>query len=90
MRIRVECYSGYRGEETPRRFFLGRRPVVVAEVHDRWYGPDHRYFKVEGDDACLYILRHDERSSAWTLTVFDSRRYDGVSPYWPGSNRMPS
>ena len=80
MRIRVECYSGFRGEETPRRFFLGARQVVVLDVLDRWYGTDYRYFKVEGDDACLYILRHDEGAGAWSLTVFDSRRESGTRP----------
>jgi hypothetical protein len=51
MRIRVECYAGYRGEETPRRFFLGERAVEVREVVDRWLAPDHRYFKVRGSDG---------------------------------------
>jgi len=49
--LRVECYSGHRGEETPRRFYLGNRHIEVAEVIDRWLGPDHRYFKVRGDDG---------------------------------------
>ena len=44
LRVRVECYAGHRGEETPRRFFLGTRRVEVARVLDRWLAPDHRYF----------------------------------------------
>ncbi|MBW1751927.1 MAG: hypothetical protein JRJ46_02225, partial [Deltaproteobacteria bacterium] len=46
MRIRVECYAGYRGEETPRRFWLGAKKIEVQDVLDRWMAPDHRYFKV--------------------------------------------
>ncbi len=70
MAIRVECYAGYRGEETPRRFFIGDRAVAVVQVLDRWLAPDHRYFKVAGDDGDVYILRHDTRTGEWELTMF--------------------
>ena len=70
MKIRVECYSGYRGEETPRRFWLDERPVEITEVVDRWLDPDHRYFKVVGDDGAIYILRHDSGSCTWELAFF--------------------
>jgi hypothetical protein len=73
MRVRVECHAGYRGEETPRRFFLGARPVEVREVVDRWLAPDHRYFKVAGDDGGVYILRHDVESGEWEMTLYESR-----------------
>ncbi len=73
MNIRVECYAGYRGEETPRRFFIGDRAVEVIDVIDRWLAPDHRYFKVGGGDGAVYILRHDVGSERWELTMFDRR-----------------
>jgi hypothetical protein len=57
--IRVECYAGHRGEESPRRFFLGERAIEVVDIVDRWLDPAHRYFKVRGDDGGVYILRHD-------------------------------
>lgn len=68
--VQVECYAGHRGEETPRRFFLGARCVEVAEVLDRWLAPDHSYFKVRGDDASVYILQHNEVTDGWELTMF--------------------
>ena len=71
LNIRVECYAGHRGEETPHRFFLGERRVNVVEILDRWLAPDHRYFKVRGDDGSLYILRHDVASERWELTLFE-------------------
>ena len=43
----VECYAGYRGEETPRRFRLGERQVDIVDVVNRWRTPEHRYFKVK-------------------------------------------
>lgn len=70
MDIRVECYAGYRGEETPRRFRLGKRGVEIIEVLDRWLAPDHRYFKVLGDDSAIYILRHNVATGDWELTFF--------------------
>ncbi|MFO1434595.1 MAG: hypothetical protein U1F76_31695 [Candidatus Competibacteraceae bacterium] len=74
MNIRVECYAGYRGEETPRAFYLGERRVEVKEVVDRWLAPAHRYFKVQAGDNDIYILRHDTQSNDWTLTLFQASR----------------
>jgi hypothetical protein len=61
---------GHRGEETPRRFTLGRT-IEVAEVLDAWPAPDHRYFKVRGDNGACYILRNDVLTGRWELTMFD-------------------
>ncbi len=69
--LHVECYAGYRADEAPRALRLGERRVEVLEVVDRWLAPDHRYFKLRGDDGAVYILRHDERTQTWELTVFD-------------------
>ena len=77
MRLRVECYSGYRGEEEPRRFFLGERRVEAVEILDRWLTPDHRYFKIKGDDGALYILRHFPETGRWEMTLFESEKRGG-------------
>lgn len=66
--LRVECYAGYRGEETPRRFYFEDVCIEIVSVTDRWLAPDHRYFKVEGDDGRQYILRHDIETQIWELT----------------------
>jgi hypothetical protein len=68
--ITVECYAGYRGEETPRRFRLGERQVEIVDVVNRWLTPEHRYFKVKDAQADLYILREDVSSGRWELTWF--------------------
>jgi hypothetical protein len=70
MAMRVECYAGYRSEETPQAFFLGERRIEVVEVLDRWLAPDHRYFKVRGDDSGIYILRHEVATGEWEMTMF--------------------
>lgn len=71
--IRVECYAGHRGEEEPRAFHLGERRIPVMAIVDRWLDPRHRYFKVQGYDGAIYILRHDEPSGRWELTLFQAR-----------------
>lgn len=70
LQITVECYAGHRGEETPRAFLLGERRVVVVDVLDRWLAPDHRYFKLKGDDGHTYVVRHDVRADRWEQTIF--------------------
>ncbi len=70
--MKVECYAGYRGEETPRRFYLGQRCVEVVDVLDRWFDPEYRYFKLRGDDNGIYIIRHSIREDSWAMTLFNS------------------
>lgn len=79
MRVdKVECYAGYRGEEEPRRFLLGARGVEVLEVVDRWVAPDHRYFKLRGDDGDIYILRQDLPSGVWEMTLYEQGSRPGT------------
>jgi hypothetical protein len=83
MELQVDCHAGHRGEETPRRLDLGGRRVEVVEVIDRWYGPDHRYFKLLGADGAVYLVRHDETADRWELRLF--LREDGsVATHAPG------
>lgn len=65
MEVRVESYAGYRGEETPRRFHVGEQQVAVTAILERWLAPDHRGFRVKGDDGGVYVLRQDLTSLAW-------------------------
>ena len=66
MPIRVECYAGHRGEETPRRFEIGDLRVDVVEVVDRWLEPDYRYFRVKGANGKIYLLRHKTTREVYT------------------------
>jgi len=68
--LSVECYAGFRGEETPVRLRLGDRILDVTEVPDRWLAPDHRYFKLRAADG-IYIVRHDVTTQDWELTLFE-------------------
>jgi hypothetical protein len=68
-KIRVECYSGYRAEETPRRFWLGGTSMEVKAVVGQWRDPDHRYFKVAVEGHAEYILCHDSVTFEWALVL---------------------
>jgi hypothetical protein len=70
MRITVDCYAGYRGEETPRHINLADNKVEVIDILDRWLAPDHRYFKIIGNDEATYIIRHDSVSGQWELVFY--------------------
>jgi hypothetical protein len=72
--IRVECYAGHRGEETPRVIWLGERRIEITRVIDQWLAPDHRYFKVADTGGDTYIVRHDVTADTWELTMFRSGR----------------
>jgi hypothetical protein len=73
----VECYAGHRGEQTPRALILGDQRIAVVEVLDAWLAPDHRYFKLRGADGDTYLVRHDERSDTWELTMFRAEHAGG-------------
>ena len=44
--------------------------MEVKEILDRWLAPDHRYFKVRGDDDAVYIIRHDSATWDWELIFY--------------------
>lgn len=72
MHIQVECYAGYRGEETPRYILMATHKIEVKEVVDRWISPEHRYFKVLGSDDATYIIRHETETWQWELVFYQS------------------
>jgi hypothetical protein len=80
--IQVECYAGYRSEESPRSFSLDGRRYEIEEIVDRWYQgsrdpavPACDYFKVRAaggilaatEGGILFILRMDRESFSWYL-----------------------
>ena len=74
MRLRVECYAGYKADQRPLRFYLRERLYQVEEVLDQWYGPHETYFRVRADDGHIYILRHSPvPEDVWTLESFRRR-----------------
>lgn len=69
--LSVEAYSGYKADERPVAFRLGGRRIAVREILDRWYGEDHAYFKLTGEDGTVYIIRQDRSSDTWELILME-------------------
>ncbi len=72
--VEVECYAGYKGNETPRAFFRDGRRIEVAEIMDRWYegGISRRavhqdYYRVLTADGEMVILRYNHVFQRWSL-----------------------
>jgi len=68
--IKVECYAGYKGEQSPRRFTSGDQILDVKEVEDQWYSPSSQYFRVRASDGNIYVLCHDLECDRWNLDAF--------------------
>jgi hypothetical protein len=73
IKIQVSCYAGHTAHERPISFDLGEKKYGIASILDRWYGPDHLYFKVIADDGNEYILRYDESTDEWELDFFQKK-----------------
>jgi len=69
--ITVECYAGHRGEQEPRRLILDGRIIEVAEILDRWFAPDYRYFKLRDPGGAIWIVRNDAGTGLWELTMYE-------------------
>ncbi len=81
---RVECYAGYKADETPRRFLGLDAWVEVEAVLDRWYQRDRHpespladCFKVLGSDRRTYLLKHDREADGWFLVDPGLRKPSG-------------
>lgn len=74
MRVEVDCYAGYKGDERPLRLRLGEETLDVEEVQDRWYSPGETYFRVRLKSGDVYVLRHLEAQDVWSLEGFRSHR----------------
>jgi hypothetical protein len=74
MTIRVECYSGYKADQRPLRFWLDDREYAVTGILDQWYGPGYTYFRLRASDGHVYILRHATSGDedVWTLTAYSA------------------
>jgi hypothetical protein len=67
MRIAVQTYAGYKGDERPVSFLRDGRIFLIVDIVDRWYDPDYDCFKVLADDGRTYMLRYDMNADTWEL-----------------------
>ena len=75
MRIQVEPgLMAFHRMPLPKQLLLNGRRIEIVEILDQWYGPDYRYVKMRDRNGALYILRYDEISTNWQLTMYMSVR----------------
>jgi hypothetical protein len=72
MILQVETGTGLHADVEPRAFTLGAQRLQVVQIIDRWLSDDYGYFKLQGSDGNTYMLRHDELSDQWELTLFQA------------------
>ena len=79
--IKVECYSGYKADEYPKRFLWNDKQVEIKDILDRWYQgnndpewPIGNYFKVISDDGTKYIIKRDLECGEWYLITQDENK----------------
>ena len=75
---KVEFYSGFRVDETPRSMLIGERCLAVSRVIREYEigchlseGGTHRMFIVEAEDGTLWEIREaPQLKSGWELRQF--------------------
>ena len=73
-KIHVIAYSGYKANERPLCFILDHEQIGVQHIIDRWYGVEHDYFKVLGEDGKVYLLKWHRSLDLWFLEKVIERR----------------
>jgi len=70
-KIEVNCYSGFKGEQTPRAFSIEGKGIEVIEIMRMWIEEGYankerkRFFEVRGSDGKKYTLYYDEKANDW-------------------------
>jgi hypothetical protein len=67
MKVEVESYAGYRGDQEPCAIHLESRRREVEEIVERWVEPGTRWFKCLVQDGTVYTLRYVEDADEWEL-----------------------
>ena len=79
--VKVQCYSGYQADESPRLLKLGESSIPIVEVEDRWYSPGATFFRVVTETGDRYVLRHLAAQDFWTLEGYRSHRVDTLKTH---------
>lgn len=72
MKVKVDCYAGYRAEEMPKRFWIKHKEIKVEKIINQWLAPESRNYRILGDDSATYTLQLNTDSRNWELISFDS------------------
>ena len=72
--IKVECYSGYKGDEVPRKITLGGEEYMITAIRKRWYEkgvkpdtPLWENFTVKVGDGEQSLIKHELVADTWKI-----------------------
>ena len=81
--VKVQCYSGYKGEETPLSFQVGKKRYNISRVLKRWYEGERgdnlsqkRVFRVAIEKGDNYTLVYDNMTDEWYAKAEDVFKED--------------
>ena len=76
--VKVQCYCGYKGEETPLSFQIGGKRYKIKRVLEEWYEGERydnivmkRVFRVVIKGGDCYILAYDNLTDEWYVRAVD-------------------
>ena len=74
--IKVECYSGYKADESPRSFIWDDIEFEIVEIIDRWYEAYDKsatqginYYNVKTNLIGTFMLKHELDHDRWFLVI---------------------
>jgi hypothetical protein len=74
--VNVDCYSGYKADEYPRKFIWDHIDFEIIGIIDRWYEGYRNsarqtvhYFKVKTELKGCFLLKHEMEKDRWFLVV---------------------
>jgi hypothetical protein len=79
-RIDMGSYSGQKGEESPRVFFVHGEKITVMNIIRMWIEEEaaqgrgrKRFFSVDGSDGFMHTLYYDEQADGWFYRGFQRK-----------------
>ena len=74
--VRIECHSGNKADEYPKKFIWDNVEFEIVDIIDRWYegyqqSSPHtvNYYRVRTDLKGSFLLKHEIENDSWFLVV---------------------
>lgn len=63
--FQVECYAGYRADESPRVLIIQGQRHQVTDILQQWQEPGRRCFKLRLSSGDEYLVCYDVATASW-------------------------
>jgi hypothetical protein len=65
--VKVECYSGYKGGEKPRKIIIEGIRYRILNILTQWREPENEYFQVVCENNQKHLLCHHLITNDWFI-----------------------